>query len=838
MSNGQFKTRKTLAVTITLILVLFLSTFLTVTFADKSWTGNTAIGTFVPNSASVPPWDGVAYCYTRPPVIGVGQYLLIEAWISPRPRYNSDIYYNYKFTFTSPSGHTSTTVIPYSEHPGSIYFEKIVDEVGEWTVRFDWAGDDAPSWTNPPPGWTAAMWEADSDDWIQDPARNYPADSWISGEHNLVSTTETFVVQQDPIPNWPEAQLPTDGWTWPVNPENRDWYKIMGDWPTGKYNSTYTCANPFSEPVKSPHVLWRLAPYSGVGGMAGGWYGSGTYLPASTPSITTVMIGRAYASYGGQIHCFDAHTGEELWAVAGSFVTGRIRYSGGNAYPELINNALFGTFQKFDGVSGALIHESTHPVFAGGFFGSSIFVDPYFYSLQTLGNITYLVKWDTTSNSANFSSRVVWNATFYDRNTGEGIKITEYSWNRGGANVMNVGDYSTIAFVTYPIYGESGAFDTTTGQLLWHRNIEDFESRLSIGAGYGYFYMTEWPDHWNAWNFRTGERVWTGQEATYPWGDFWAYQMAVANGLTYGVNYDGHVYAYDALGTYTGTPGAFAWNYSVGSKEPYSMETPYPSWPIYSGPLLSGDSNYGYGETGLYAATSEWGTPSPYYRGQKMFAINAVTGEEYWQLGGSWNPAAVAEGVLFAQNRYDGYAYAIGRGPTQTEVSTGTMNIAKGDSVWVMGRVTDQTPILKDTPAVSKDSMQAWMEYKFFQQPRPMTTVGVDVTLYASANGGIPQNIGTVTCDGEGYFSLKWTPSDENLYQITASFNGDESYYSSYNTTFVSVGPEVTEPVQPNGNDGTATPDYTNMLYGILAGVVIAIVILIIAVYTIRKQKK
>jgi outer membrane protein assembly factor BamB len=237
--------------------------------------------------------------------------------------------------------------------------------------------------------------------------------------------------------------------------------------------------------------------------MVGGWYGASQYLSASSKTISAVMVGRAYSSWGGQIHCYDVRTGEELWAVDGSFSFARLRYATGTNYPELIYNSLTGAFRKYNGITGALIHESTHPRFSGGFFGSSIFVDPYFYSLQTLENITYLVKWDTTSNSANFASRVVWNVTFYDRNTGEGIKITEYSWGRGGANVMNVGDYRTIAFVTYPIYGESGAFDTTTGQLLWHRNIEDFESRLSIGAGYGYFYMTEWPDHWNAWDFRT-----------------------------------------------------------------------------------------------------------------------------------------------------------------------------------------------------------------------------------------------------------------------------------------------------------------------------------------------
>ena len=51
-----------------------------------------------------------------------------------------------------------------------------------------------------------------------------------------------------------------------------------------------------------------------------------------------------------------------------------------------------------------------------------------------------------------------------------------------------------------------------------------------------------------------------------------------------------------------------------------------------------------------------------------------------------------------------------------------------GDSVMVKGTVTDQTPTgrrnvnnelefsLKDTPAISDEDMQAWMQYKFMGQ--------------------------------------------------------------------------------------------------------------------------
>jgi outer membrane protein assembly factor BamB len=37
------------------------------------------------------------------------------------------------------------------------------------------------------------------------------------------------------------------------------------------------------------------------------------------------MAGRGYYTAGGMIYCIDMRTGEQLWAVPGSFNTGAIR---------------------------------------------------------------------------------------------------------------------------------------------------------------------------------------------------------------------------------------------------------------------------------------------------------------------------------------------------------------------------------------------------------------------------------------------------------------------------------------------------------------------------------
>jgi hypothetical protein len=780
MSNGKLTRSITPIFAITLITVLTLSTFVMPAISYTS---------YVPHNPVDPPWHGMAFVYFRPDPIGVGQTMLCETWISPRPRYNEDFYYNYEYTFTKPSGAVMHKTVLYTEHPGSIWYEFVVDEVGEWKVDFYWAGYDTPSTAHPPllANGTQMDWQW----WVRN-SENVVEDNefgaWapgISGDHEPISWSGTFTVQQDPVPNWPAAPLPTDGWDWPVFVENREWYQIMGYWPMSNYNSSKACFNPYTESVDSPHVLWTIPPTGdSPGGLIGGVYGTGQLLRTSgTTSIDAVAFGRGYDSTGGEIHCFDLRTGEMLFSVPGSFNYLTISRSGA----QLIAVGAT-TLDKYDGWTGAHTHSSTHPRFV-----TQAFIDPYMTGLQVLdgGNITMWVKWDTTSNGANFDSRMIFNETFYNRYTGEGIFASEYELERGGdPNVVWTGDYNVMTYLTYPIYGESGAFDMWTGELLWHRYIEDFESRNSIGGGYDLVFLTEWPQHWNAFDTFTGERLWTGEEASYPWGNFWAYQVGVAYGMMYGISYDGYIRAYDIFGDYTGTPGAFVFSAFVGSTDPYSAETPYGTWPLYSGPVLGGET--------IIAATSEWGTPLPYYRGQRMHCFNAINGDAIWSLKGSWDPTVLAEGVLLAYNRYDGNQYAFGRGPSQIDSKVSSSVIELGDYTWISGTVTDQTPIMKGDPCLSKDSMGQYVEYKFFDQPKPTNSTGVPIQFFATDSNNNLITIGSTTSDAEGYFRFKWTPQTEDYYTITAYFAGDESYYSSYDIIGgLEVGPAAQATAEP-----------------------------------------
>jgi hypothetical protein len=117
------------------------------------------------------------------------------------------------------------------------------------------------------------------------------------------------------------------------------------------------------------------------------------------------------------------------------------------------------------------------------------------------------------------------------------------------------------------------------------------------------------------------------------------------------------------------------------------------------------------------------------------------------------------------------------------------------------GTVTDQSPsgrqninggldfMLKGTPAISDEDMQAWMEYMFMQREFPANAKGVQVHLTATDPNGNFQDIGTATSDTSGNFGLAWTPPVPGVYKVTATFAGSKSYGGSFATTYFNVQP-------------------------------------------------
>ena len=84
-----------------------------------------------------------------------------------------------------------------------------------------------------------------------------------------------------------------------------------------------------------------------------------------------------------------------------------------------------------------------------------------------------------------------------------------------------------------------------------------------------------------------------------------------------------------------------------------------------------------------------------------------------------------------------------------------------------------------------------------------LTITGVPISLDAVDPNGNSVHIGDVTTDGySGTFGFVWQPEIAGKYQITATFKGDDSYGSSFATTYASI----TEPEQTAAPTATSNP--------------------------------
>ena len=379
----------------------------------------------------------------------------------------------------------------------------------------------------------------------------------------------------------------------------------------------------------------------------------------------------------------------------------------------------------------------------------------------------------------------------------------------------------------------------TTGQVLYRKVYNDLTNPAGDTAFSG---SAEVADHgklaiemrdgtFDVFDQFTGNLLFkTSPVADAPWDStgFGAYGI----GSAYGLFYHGR---YAAFYAYNWTDGKLAWKFSAPAASPY--ESPYYNaegttvYPWYSGSPLIADGK-------VYIYNAEHSTTQPVTRGWKLWCLNAVTGEEIWNVTIPGAPSAIADGYLSVSGT-DGYQYVFGKGMSATTVTAPDVAIAKGTTMTIKGTVLDMSPAQPDTPCVSKDSMSTQMEYLHKQQPidglwHNITMTGVPVTLTAIGSNNTVIDLGTVTTNPYyGTFSKAWTPQNEDTYTITASFAADDSYGSSSAATAVTVGPAPATPTPPE----IPTPvDNTGMLYGILAAVIIAIVIGLAAIALVLRK--
>jgi hypothetical protein len=248
----------------------------------------------------------------------------------------------------------------------------------------------------------------------------------------------------------------------------------------------------------------------------------------------------------------------------------------------------------------------------------------------------------------------------------------------------------------------------------------------------------------------------------------------------------------------------------------------------------------------IYVGTHEHSADTPLYKGERIHALNATTGETVWDMSGWAYPMtfATADGVLVYWNNYDAQVYAIGKGPTSMTVTAPDVVTELGTSITIKGTITDVSAGTKQNeqamrfpqgvPAVSDAAQAQWMEYVYMQKGRPTNTTGVPITLsVVDANGNF-REIGQTTSN-DGFFAFNRKPDIAGAYTVYASFTGSESYYPTHAVTAFSV-----DPAHPT-EAPTATPNNNSPadLYFVpaIAGLFVAIIVVgLLIILVLRKR--
>lgn len=662
------------------------------------------------------------------------------------------------------------------------------------------------------------------------------------------SSVVTVVVQQDPLPVYDKSPpLPSGFWSRPINNENKGWWQVADNWLMPRYDAsisptrTTNAFAPYTSAPETQHIMWTQPIW--MGGTVGGKFGDKEYyhgLVYEEPYEPMILNGRIiYVDHGPTstaafgTRCVDLQTGEEIWYLNNTSIAfcqtldwespnehGILAYmwsiSGENWYMYDANNARM------------ILNLTGMPRSGWRTMGPNGEVLVYVLNAQqntlTLWNTTRAIVgvvsdfWSPTlystinasrtSGAYNISSNspflgVEWNVTIPDvagnqailtANPIEGWVLAQFV-----DNTVDKWIYEDIGYNVGSIKKDAAGNYPSSFSHAWCINRTDIyrayaQSYHNIQDGI-YATFSEDTCTIHCYNMVNGQQIWVSQSYPTGWALFTRAPL-VAYGNVYTTGYDGHVRGFN------GQTGQQMFDFYYGSS---GFETPYGTWPTHGGFTIADGK--------IYVCNDEHSPDSNLWRGGRTFCIDAYTGASVWNISGWLRIPAIADGYLTAVNALDNQIYVIGKGPSKTTVSAPQTVVAKGTSVMITGKVTDQSVGAKDTPAISDDSMQSWMEYVYMQKVIPTDAIGVSVSLTAVSPNGVSTDIGTATTNIAGSYGIMWTPPEEGQYLIKATFAGTNSYGESYDMTYLGVGPAAaqptTQPTQTVAPTNTIAPTVT-----------------------------
>jgi len=652
----------------------------------------------------------------------------------------------------------------------------------------------------------------------------------------------------------------------------------------------------------SPHILWTKSLE--FGGVVGGpsmisdvtEYSGGSYEGRFQNTIIMngyiyVQLPLGHSGNGGGFACYDLRTGQQMWyrSDLNAYVSNTATTSTLIPAPSFAQLLDFESPNQHGVVGGVLWQTSTY---AGQTIWQAFdgFTGKWMYNLTSIptGTDVYTTQGEILRYVLGYNSATktgwlgLWNSTKALLSIGTGYNVnswrpvgnvinasTAYSWNRTFTGDLT-GSTAPAIFAVLPgdiVLGRSSNLAPGVGQhytdnpfTMWAINLNESKGavgsmkwvknyvppqngNLTVRLGPVDPINRIWTMNdveemqWRGYNLDTGAEVW-GPTTT----DFRSLQFfgsgegggprgATAYGNIYVQGFGGEIFCYNAAN------GNLLWRYNNTNG---GMETNWGLRPIFLSSIADGK---------VYAFNNEHSPNAPLFRGNKVYCLDAFTGEEIWtmfgwsgQTGGQGGATAVlADGCLSYYNYYDNCMYVVGKGSSATTIAASPKSSAYGNSVVIEGNVIDTSAGTKDNEiatrfpygvaAVSDIGMAQWMEYVYMQKPRPTNVTGVPVSISVIDANGNYREIGNVTSDLDGFFTLTWKPDIEGKFTVYASFSGSESYWPSHAVTAFNVDPAAptqapTPTTEPSVSDQYFLPAVAGIVVLIAIGFAITILVL------------
>ena len=846
------------------------------------------------------------YLMVAPNPVGVGQQfnlVMFNPQVPPNALMANSIRYQYTMVVTKPdnstenlppAGKTSGSVTTggvidgkfVSDSTGSGYTAYTADQVGNYsfTVYFQQL---YYRWND-----TSAM-------------RDYYGTTFLASNYTTTVTVQNDPVSLIGLPNL--QPVPTEYWTRPIEGQNTDWYTVSSNWLSSAHDRDNGGMENRYQPdgiaPNSPHILWtRPTEDNGIVGgnvsRPGNAFNAGSqYQPRLLNPI--IMYGRLYYSpnvyssgSSSLMDVVDLRTGELIYEVNTTAAVGTTFYNSGYSVQTNPSNSWQGYYYSQDdpnqhgvqnpgwlftpnfgralqperGIAApfTIINVPNTPTGSmtnGGYFElQGPAGEVLRYTLSNKGNNTnpswYLAQWNSSKvipgvSSSDSTVRTIdastansfdWNVSspiqFATAPNIKAAKLGNILWGFNGSWPSASGSPSYAYPENVTIWAMSLA-PSTLGNLTYMKTIPIDDATANTNqlferadANTGVFVTNEVPlEKFHVYSIYTGEELFaTDEQANLnPYGYFtWPSQIAItqtklAYGMLYTAGYSGAVSAYNL------TTGELQWRqvYPSGGEKIQNYVQMI---------AMIADGK-------VYVGTHEHSADTPLYKGERIHALNATTGDTIFDMAGWGYPEtfAVADGIMTYWNNYDAQIYAIGKGPTSMTISAPNTAADFGTGVVIRGTVMDISAgttqgerayrFPNGVPAVSEASQAQWMEYVYMQKGRPTNTTGVPVTLMVIDSNGNYREIGQTTTDSMGMYSLTWKPDIEGSYTVIASFGGSQSYWPSYaESTFAVSAPQPTA-----SPPATFTLPPTEMYFAASTAAII-IAIAIVAVLVLRKH--